>query len=207
MQTNYLAKIESLTLTDQEVVSLIRECANCALQDPCLVRISSPCVIIGDVRANWQGFTRVYNSYILPYLQKNYTIIFQGGTGGDSKFALRTMFFIMHLKITYPKQVYLLRSYFECPSIAKIYMQTLWKKQFRNSSIAALRPFHNALPWCALIDNHAFVTTGGISKHITSMSCFDSVIRPFHESDQGLFFDLIANQMTLDNVETTDEGV
>lgn len=187
-------QIEAHSLTLEQVQYLVQTSSIYFLQDSTLLQLSSPCVLVGDIRGHYKTLLQIL-PIIDSYLKQSYRIVFLGGTIGHGENQLTTMMLFAWYKIMYPKQFFILRGCFESTGQARIYGSVL-QRFAKNVKYSILSPFFDSMPFAAILDGTAFVTTGGISEMImTSWDAFFQVKRPVPEQDYGLLHDLTRNSI------------
>lgn len=186
--------IQTNTVSQQEAYALLDTSSQLFLQDSSLVKILEPCIIVGNIKGQVESLQMVLDKCEKnKYLQKGYQILFIGGMAGKFPKALLALAW---LKVTYPKQIYVLRSIYEAGSMTRIYGdRDAFKKQFGVRGHSKLDQFFATLPPCALLAHEAFVTPRGIAMEIMkSLQYAAEIKRPQCTPDYGLLYDMLQNE-------------
>lgn len=184
--------------SDKLYESLCVKVSEILRNEPTLIQLQSPIVIIGDLHGSLLDFLR-----IITYFEFNSSncFLFLGDFVDRGQFSLEILTILYSLKILYPKRFYLIRGNHEFENICSTYgfkeeirMKTfdnLFNKNSNSSNtqdsnlsepndsvFSSFLSSFSWLPLAAVIDDEIFCVHGGISPYLTSLGKLSKIERP-----------------------------
>lgn len=160
--------------------------------EPTLLILPAPIVIIGDLHGSLLDFLRII---IYFEFNSNNTFLFLGDFVDRGQFSLEILTILYSLKILYPKRFFLIRGNHEFENICSNYgfKEEIKMKSYNNifnknstqesgnSDEVVFKHFINTFLWmplAAIIDDEIFCVHGGISPYLTNLSKLTKIERP-----------------------------
>jgi protein phosphatase len=148
--------------------------------DPVLLEITSPCIIIGDIHGQILDLLRILNTFGNP---SPLHYLFLGDLVDRGEFSLETLVIPLLLKSLWPDSVFVIRGNHEFRQLCS---QSGFLKQmteiFNDATLYddALRIFRE-LPFAARIDNAILCVHGGIGPNLLSVDQIRFIQRPIED--------------------------
>lgn len=149
--------------------------------EPRIIKISSPCIVLGDIHGNLTDL-RTYERSLWPKapvcITSNY--LFLGDYVDRGDFSIECILYLFSMKLISPKKFLLLRGNHEVAAIQRQY--TFGKEcEFKFGSLGKdlWRSFNRVfdlMPIAAIIDDQIFCAHGGIPKSITDLKILSESI-------------------------------
>lgn len=157
---------------------LLETASNIFKEEPILLRLSSPCIIVGDVHGQLLDLFRILKSFPLPPSSK---YIFLGDLVDRGQFSTETVTLTLILKVLYPQNIYIIRGNHEFGEIfqrsdflaelLEIYPNdTQLSQKFENT--------FSQIPLSAIIDDESILIHGGIGPSINDTESITSITKP-----------------------------
>ena len=186
--------------------------------EPNVVRVPAPCVVIGDIHGQYFDFCKLFEtnekfqqpSVFSSNIGKRSNYLFLGDYIDRGKQSLETVCLLLAYKIKFPENFFLLRGNHECASINRIY--GFYDECKRRHTIKLWKVFtdcFNCLPIAALIDDKILCMHGGLSPELNKIDTIKNIVRPTDVPDTGLLCDLLWSDPDKDVQEwgENDRGV
>lgn len=154
---------------------------------PCLLRLKPPIVIVGDLHGQYFDLIRIFQKYGYPNCA-NY--LFLGDYVDRGPNSLDIIILLLTFKILYPNNIFLLRGNHECASVTSNYgfADECSKK---NRVYSNFLPVFQVLPIAAIIGNKIFCVHGGIAPSIESLDEIENFKRPNEVPSIGTLHELL----------------
>ena len=192
--------VPAMTSADVEDIGVkIREVLK---SEPTLLRLSAPCIIVGDVHGEIFDLYRVFGIHGLPPRTK---YLFLGDLIDRGEESVAVVALVFALKLLFPEHVYVLRGNHEFVEMAKrhgFYSET--QAKFKGSNVFGIYcDAFEYLPLAALVDETIFCVHGGISPGLKELAQIDKIQRPLNAAS----IDLVRGILWSDPVETVGDFV
>lgn len=165
--------------------------------EPTLLRIDSPVIIIGDIHGQFYDLLHYFTIGGLP---PNSTYLFLGDYVDRGKTSIETLSLLIGLKVRYPENIFLLRGNHETEELTKIY--GFYNECINRYSVRLWNKFVTLFDWlplAAVIEDRIFCVHGGISPDLHSLEEIESIQRPLKVPEQGLVADILWSDPSTDN--------
>lgn len=157
----------TMPLLDSSDVKLIFESAlELIKKSGPLVKIQSPCIIIGDLHGHFLEIVRYIQKFGLPI---DKTFVFLGDIIDRGEFSIETISFIFLLKCLYPNNVVIIRGNHEFHSIFTHcgFFNDILSHPIEHLAFTILSRTLSFLPLAGLIDSKFLCMHGGIGPNIS----------------------------------------
>jgi hypothetical protein len=163
--------------------------------EPPLLTISSPIIIIGDLRGSLCDFLRLITEKGMPPCSR---YLFLGNFTGQGDFSLEVATLIFIMKVLWPSDVFVLRGAFEFREVCtngKLPAEI--QKAYRNDLLfhSFLRLFAS-LPYSAVLDTESLCCSGGIGPGISDLSVLMEFKKPSPSFASANMSDLMLSDPT-----------
>lgn len=184
-----------VNFSQEDIIELCQQCRELFLSQPCLLELTAPLQVCGDVHGQFFDLLRMLENGGQPGTETNY--LFLGDYVDRGKQSLETICLLLAYKLKFPSNFFLLRGNHECPAINRVY--GFYDECKRRYSIKLWKTFtdtFNCMPIAALIDNRIFCCHGGLSPDLMKVTGsladkINSILRPTDIPDTGLLCDLL----------------
>ena len=158
--------------------------------EPMMLRLDFPIVIVGDIHGNIDDLIRIFERNGYPPDSK---YLFLGDYVDRGPCSIEVMILLLSLKCKYPNHINLLRGNHETASISKVYgFSTECENKYKNCNLFPLfTSMFNTLPIAALLDAYVFCVHGGISQRLSYIDVFESIPKPREIYNDTVFSDLL----------------
>lgn len=160
------------------------------LDEPSVIDISSPVIIVGDVHAQIEAVIYIFQNYGSPEKNK---YIFLGDYVDKGPRSVYTFVYLLANKIIYGENFVMIRGNHEDIKIARQY-------QFRDEVIKTYNmpdlmddfdSVFTSLPLGVLVNNTIFCVHGGLGPAIRTVDSVREIQRPFILTDQDPMYDIV----------------
>lgn len=179
----FTKKDEKLVLPEllEGVISeLIEKVQQIFKEEPSVLKLHSPIVIVGDLHGQILDLLRIINAHGLPG-PINY--LFLGDIVDRGEFSLDTIVFICILKFKYPNNVYIIRGNheFEQLSAGNGFKQEILSMFEKSDLFEKFVSMFDYLPIAATIGDDIVCVHAGIGPASYTLEQLDKIERPFHD--------------------------
>ncbi|KAK8896471.1 hypothetical protein M9Y10_014371 [Tritrichomonas musculus] len=175
-------------VSNSEISWVCQSASTIILNDqPCLLRLKTPIVIVGDLHGQYFDLIRIFQKYGFPNIA-NY--LFLGDYVDRGHDSLDIIVLLLTFKILFPNNIFLLRGNHECASVTSTYgfADECNKKSRQYSNFL---PVFQVLPIAAIIGNKIFCVHGGIAPSIESLDEIENFKRPSEVPSIGTMHELL----------------
>ena len=168
------------------------------LNEPILLEINDPIIIIGDIHGQLLDLIRIFFKYGLPP-KTNY--LFLGDIVDRGEFSLECLIFIYSLKFIYPNCIYIIRGNHEflLQSSSTSFGDEI-QIMYPHSSLfhQIIESFYN-LPLAAILFENTLCIHGGISPEFHNINQIKSFQRPIKDYSNPILMGLLWSDPTLND--------
>jgi serine/threonine-protein phosphatase PP1 catalytic subunit len=166
---------------------LIETASRVAMEQPSLLHLGAPIIIVGDLHGNYFDLMRIFMRYGFPDV-RNY--LFLGDLVDRGKDAIDILNLLCCFKIMYPNNVFIIRGNHESEKTSSTYgfKEECSKKKISYDTYLGL--FH-ALPFAAIVGEKIMCVHAGISPTLTSLKEIEAFIRPGEVGNFATIHDLL----------------
>lgn len=179
-------------ITPEEAHSLINASAALFSKESIVVRISPPCVIIGDIHGSLLDLVRIVQRCGRPSPHNKY--LFLGDIIDNGPLSLDTVVLLLALKVSFPESVFILRGDHEFPHVtpkANTFESSILDAYGSSDLVDRFFKLFEALPLAAVVDDTILCVHGGIGPHFTSLLTLSQLQKPVSYRDNKIFEDII----------------
>ena len=179
------------------LLRLLKRTAVLIREQPTIHHIQPPVVVFGDLHGQLHDFLKMHDALDNPSDTNKY--LFLGDYVDRGEFSVGLMTYILALKLSYPKHVYLIRGNHECQEITSYYgfMDECVETYGQNIYRHFLTVF-NALPYGAIVDTsygrwfcvHGGLSPSGTEQDIEALNNVDRFQEP-DANENKVLFDMI----------------
>lgn len=167
-------------LTDKSVLDeqhqnfLLSAAKSVFLDQPVLLRLKGPIIVVGDLHGKYFDMMRVFMKFGFPD-KVNY--VFLGDYVDRGSDSLDIIYLLFALKVRFPDNIFMIRGNHECEEISTIngFKEECERKGGNYKGIISV---FECLPLAGIISNKIFLVHGGISPHVNSLDLIESIQRP-----------------------------
>eukprot|EP00298_Acanthocystis_sp_HF-20_P016360 c21459_g1_i1.p1 GENE.c21459_g1_i1~~c21459_g1_i1.p1 ORF type:complete len:308 (-),score=106.53 c21459_g1_i1:47-970(-) len=169
---------------------LANKVAEILIEEPNLVQITPPVVIVGDVHGQFHDLREMFK-VIGEAPEKQF--LFLGDYVDRGANSLETLVLLLCMKACYPSRITLLRGNHECRQITSAYgfLDECLRKYGTTSAWSLCCDLFDLFPISALVDNKIFCVHGGISPDLPTLDSIYLVNRQQELPIQGKLCDLM----------------
>ena len=210
----------------KEIYLLLKEVQPILEKEKSLIRIRSPCKIIGNIYGDYNGLMRFFESFGNPSDDNQngdinvMQYIFLGDFCDRCFYSLENILLLFALKVKYPDFIYLIRGHHEDIQVNINSGLGLECKERLNDDILNnqslfyyINQIFDLLPFGILVDNHILCVHGGIGSRVFSLDDIENIKRPckinFNVSneEEQIILDLLYSEFSdeIDDVENNRE--
>jgi protein phosphatase len=166
------------------MIRLMRSTGDLFAQEPTILDLSGPLVIIGDLHGQLLDLTRILQTYGPP---GDWKYLFLGDLVDRGEFSIEVVIVVFLMKAIFPRQVFLIRGIHEFSGLCSQHGFLSQVIETYHISIyeAALTAF-DQIPLGAVIDEKALCLHAGIGPEITSVAQIRELRRPIVGFSQGI---------------------
>lgn len=169
------------SVSAQLVQSLCSDVGDLFREEPCLLEIPSPAIIVGDIHGHILDLFRVLKEFGLP---DKVPYVFLGDLVDRGEFSIETVILVFLLKIFFPDNVHLIRGNHEFELLsANCGFAKQLADHFENAG-EVFESFVDAfsfIPLACLIDGTVLCIHGGLGPGVFSLSQFRKQERPIND--------------------------
>ena len=157
-------------------VMKIIQCGTAVLrEEPNLVRIPEPVVVVGDINGQYYDLVHMLNKAGDP---EKINYLFLGDYVDRGIFGLECMLLLISIKLNYPKGFILLRGNHESRNMTESFtFREEVISRFDNEVYEAFMDLFDALPISCLVDDKYLAMHGGISPELDNIDQINEVQR------------------------------
>ncbi|OHS93095.1 Serine/threonine protein phosphatase PP1 [Tritrichomonas foetus] len=178
-------------LTKKELFYLINNVKPIFLEQPMLLELCAPIIIVGDVHGQFHDcLLKIFEATGFPP-KRNY--LFLGDYVDRGSNSLETICLLFAYKIKYPENIFLLRGNHECSKVNRLYgFYEEIMNEYKSPDIwPSFNSVFECMPVSAIIEDKYFCVHGGLSQELDSIQDIISLQRPTEVADEGLLIDLL----------------
>ncbi|KAI9032851.1 catalytic subunit of type 1 serine/threonine protein phosphatase [Phycomyces nitens] len=180
---------KTFCLCEDEVEYMCRTVQVIFLNQPTLLKVSSPVNICGDLHGQYPDLIRIFETCLYP---PDSSYLFLGNYIDRGKWSLETICLLFAFKIKNPETFNLLRGNHETASVSRF--GGFYDECKHILNVKSWKRFINCfdcMPVAAIIDEKVLCMHGGISADITSLDQIRAIERPVDIPDSGILCDLL----------------
>jgi protein phosphatase len=164
------------------ILHLFDETKRRMAQSTPLVKISSPCVIVGDLHGNFHDLMRIFTTVNEPFAQR---YLFLGDYVDRGEYSLDVLVILFAFYCLYPGQCTLLRGNHEFPVVneAHGFMAEIVERYGDDRIWRAADAIFQWLPIAAVVDERCLCLHGGIGPGVRSLADIASIRLPLANYD------------------------
>jgi serine/threonine-protein phosphatase PP1 catalytic subunit len=180
-------------ITEADVTFLCSRASKIFLDQPVLLELQPPIVIVGDTHGQFHDTLRIFESGRGKPGESQF--LFLGDYVDRGRNSIENLCLLLAYKIKFPTAFYMLRGNHECSYINRLY--GFWEDcvkqwpQTGNEQWKAFSYVFNCLPLAAIIEQKIFCVHGGLSPHLRELDDIRSLERPLEIPEEGLLCDLV----------------
>lgn len=176
-------------LLKNQVMRIIQKATALMRDEPNLVRIPEPVVVVGDIHGQYYDLVHMLTKAGAPS-DMNY--LFLGDYVDRGIYGLECMLLLIAIKINYPKTFILLRGNHESRNMTESFtFRSEVITRFDNEVYEAFMDLFDSLPISCLVDEKYLTMHGGISPELENIDQINRVKRFQEIPLDGLFCDLM----------------
>uniref|UniRef100_A0A7E4V0Q1 Serine/threonine-protein phosphatase n=1 Tax=Panagrellus redivivus TaxID=6233 RepID=A0A7E4V0Q1_PANRE len=158
-------------------------------QQPSLIEVATPCVVLGDIHGQFEDMLSLFDMNGYP---PNTRYVFLGDYVDRGPFSVEVVMLLFAYKVLYPNEICLLRGNHESRPVNMQYgFFVECKKRFLDRAVYEHFQFaFYCMPFCARVDKRILCMHGGISEDLTDFKQLDKIERPCDIPDLGVLADL-----------------
>ncbi len=153
---------------------------NFFLEEPTVVRVASPVVIVGDLHGHVLDLIRILQYSGHPPKTK---YLFLGDTIDRGEFSLETIILILLFKIVYPNDITLIRGNHEFSQLCNHsgFGEEVRATYYEPLALSNFFTVFSVIPLAAVIDDSTLCIHGGIGPDIHSLQDIEKISRPIFD--------------------------
>ena len=142
-----------------------------------LLKISSPCIIVGDIHGQILDLFRIINDFGLPITRK---YLFLGDLIDRGEFSIETVLIVLLMKIIWPNNVFLIRGNHEFRFLSSQggFLDQIIDLYYGDELYEYFMNTFSYIPFSCLIDGTILCVHGGIGPSLKTISQLESIPRP-----------------------------
>ena len=145
-------------------------------KEPNLIKVSSPCVIVGDLHGHLIDLIRIFNSAGTP---QNTKYIFLGDIVDRGEFSIETVTYLFAMKVLFPKNVIIIRGNHEFNIMNYDSFGSDLQRLYGNRILSSLvNEAFEYLPFAVLVDGKSLCIHGGLGPHLFGIHQIEEIKRP-----------------------------
>ncbi|KRZ49813.1 Serine/threonine-protein phosphatase PP-X -like protein 1 [Trichinella nativa] len=160
------------------------------INEPNVLRVSSPIVVCGDIHGQFFDLKSLFNCYGEVPTNR---YLFLGDYVDRGRNSLEVLLWLFSLKVRFPEHIFLLRGNHECRTITQTYgfYDECLSKYGHSGIWNFCCEVFDSIPLAAVIDNRVLCVHGGLSPKIHTISEIHSINRFREIPLTGPFADLL----------------
>ena len=164
-------------LSENLLASLCDQAIPVLREQPSLLRLKSPIVIVGDLHGNLRDLLRIFMKVGKP---PETSFLFLGDYVDRGDYSVEVLSLLLALAVTHPDKVFLLRGNHEFRDICERYgfrdeIMTVYQRDFLFAKFLTVM---DVLPIAAVLNESIFCVHGGLSPTLNSLSQIEEIKRP-----------------------------
>lgn len=166
--------------SDRTLVTISEAAMMKFCQEPTLLEINGPLVVVGDIHGHILDLYRIFTKYDLPPATK---YLFLGDIVDRGPFGIESLFLILSLKILYPRNIYLIRGNHEFKEMTtKCGFLEEIEEMYEKSTLVyeSILNCFKYIPLCAKV-GQIICVHGGLDPSLHSISQIKQYPRPISE--------------------------
>lgn len=176
-------------LTQAQTELLARHAIAALRARPTLVRVRSPCVVLGDIHGQFEDLLAIMRFFGSPPKGR---FVFLGDYVDRGPKGLECLGLLLCLQVLFPADVHLLRGNHEAASINEAFgFKEECLTRASRDVFEALTAVYDFLPVAAVVDEYILCLHGGIGPGLESLRQIERLTRPLPEASQGIECDLM----------------
>ena len=210
----------------KEIYALIKEVQPILEKEKSLIRIRSPCKILGNIYGDYNGLMRFFESFGNPSDDNQngdinvMQYVFLGDFCDRCYYSLENILLLFALKVKYPDFIYLIRGHHEdiqvniSNGLGQECKERLGDDITTNQSLFYyINQIFDLLPYGILVDNTILCVHGGIGSRVSTLDDIENIKRPFKvnfnvsNKEEQIVLDLLYSEYSdeIDDIETNKE--
>eukprot|EP00793_Prasinoderma_coloniale_P000015 PRCOL_00005523-RA len=179
----------SVPLSEDEVRTVCAKAKAIFLEQPCMLELSAPVKICGDIHGQFSDLLRLFEYGGYP---PNTSYLFLGDYVDRGRNGVEVTMLLLCYKIKYPDCFHMLRGNHESASISRIYgFYDEVKRRFNIKTWKMFMDVFNCLPFAAVVDERIFCIHGGLSPELKNLEQIQNIPRPTDIPDNGMLCDFL----------------
>jgi len=177
--------LELTNVEDLVLINLAQRAKEIFAQEPILLNLSGPIVVVGDLHGHILDLYRILALFNLPPTS---SYLFLGDLVDRGPFSLETVTLVFCLKVLYPNKIFCIRGNheFEKTTMFGGFFQEISSTYINSSIFDAFIAAFDQMPLAALIGNSILCVHAGICPGLSSLSQISNIKRPIHTTDDSL---------------------
>ena len=170
---------------------VIKKAGEIFKQQPTLLTIQSPVIIVGDLHGNLLDLLTILKNQGAPPWTK---YLFLGDMVDRGQFSVETIIFIYLMQINFPDDVFIIRGNHEVKSMCKSFgfHEELMKKYNSENLFQTFIDTFDYTPFAALVDSSILCMHGGLGPKVQSLKSISTTKRPLRRiSKKYASYDLL----------------
>lgn len=173
----------------QHCIDLIKRVSEITSSEPNLLRLSAPVTVVGDIHGQFYDMIKLLDVGGDPDKTQ---YLFLGDYVDRGSFSIEVLFLLFALKLSRPKEVWLLRGNHECRQMTAFFnFRDECEYKYDLSIYYAFMEAFDTFPLAAVIDNKFLCVHGGLSPDLDILGQIGSINRFQEPPRAGLFCDLL----------------
>ena len=178
--SKYASRTATLTLPSIEkslMFDLFRQVGALFSFEATMMRVASPCVIVGDIHGQILDLVRILHTFGLPDKQR---YVFLGDIVDRGEFSVETLVIVFLLKVLWPDNVFVIRGNHEFQFLCSQcgFMSQMFDCFDDAELYRVVSQAFDQIPLAALIDNSMLCVHGGIGPMLTHLNHIRALRRP-----------------------------
>ena len=174
--------------------NLISDATKIFSEEPTILKLQSPAVIIGDLHGQILDLFRILKS-VGSIDECDKKIIFLGDFVDRGYFSIETITLVLIMKILWSQKVYIVRGNHEfCQVFYAGGFGNEIKSNYPNNCNALISSFNTCfshIPLAAIIDDFAICLHGGIGPNVKSVSLIEQIEKPVDSFDNDVVAEVL----------------
>lgn len=158
--------------------------------DANLLKLSPPCIVVGDIHGHLLDLLRILIRYGLPTA---HTYLFLGDIVDRGEFSIECIVIVLLLKILYPKNFYTIRGNHEFEFLCTQcgFSKQIYETYGSESLLDNFLEVFDEMPLAAKIGDDFLCLHGGIGPELFSTAQLEAMRRPIHDFGSNLIDSLV----------------
>jgi len=192
-----------------EAMALIQQARGILTSEPNIIDLQSDIHVVGDIHGQFFDLLNIVKITNFP-TEEGSQLLFLGDYVDRGKFSCEVILYLLALKVTYPKRVWMLRGNHECRRISSYFgFKEECKLKYGMAIYHQFIQCFEALPLCAVIHadyGNVLALHGGISPQIKTLEDIQNLDRFVEPQQSGALCDILwADPIGDGNIGNLDE--